>query len=150
MAHYEARDLPYTCEQLFDLAADVERYPDFLPGWTDASIVARDGDTLSVTQQIGFGPLQCQLLSKAVLTRPHRIQITSHSHPFQRVDIGWHFEAIPVKGSRITLAVDFSLHSKLLEGLLALQLDRTTRQLMILFERRARQIYLPATQTSPA
>ena len=25
------RLLPYTCEQLFDLAADVERYPEYLP-----------------------------------------------------------------------------------------------------------------------
>ena len=32
--HAERRVLPYTPEQLFDIVADIERYPEFLPSGT--------------------------------------------------------------------------------------------------------------------
>jgi coenzyme Q-binding protein COQ10 len=40
-SHHEVRHLPYTAEQMFDLVADVRRYPEFLP-WVVAMRVRRD------------------------------------------------------------------------------------------------------------
>ena len=34
--HSETRTLPYTAQQMYDLVADVARYPEFLP-WTAAA-----------------------------------------------------------------------------------------------------------------
>ena len=39
--HTERHHLPYTPQQLFDLVADVERYPDFLPRVVATRIVRR-------------------------------------------------------------------------------------------------------------
>ena len=38
--HAETRLLPYTAAQMYDLVADVGRYPEFLP-WTAAARVRR-------------------------------------------------------------------------------------------------------------
>ncbi len=47
----EARQLPFAAEQLFGIAADIERYPDFLRGWISARIIA-SGDHTCVVDRI--------------------------------------------------------------------------------------------------
>ena len=76
--HTEQRHLHYTPEQLFDLVADVERYPEFLPWLLAADIRRRDGDRVWVEMVIGTRFLQRRFTSRARLRRPRRIDITSH------------------------------------------------------------------------
>ena len=44
------RSLPYSAEQMFDLAADVERYPEFLRWWITARIRQRRGEIFYTDQ----------------------------------------------------------------------------------------------------
>ena len=44
--HAEKRTLPYTPEQLFDMVADVDKYPEFLPWCIASRIMQRDGTIL--------------------------------------------------------------------------------------------------------
>ncbi len=52
--HAEKRVLPYTRAQLFDLVADVERYPEFLPWCLAARVRERSGNTITADLLIGF------------------------------------------------------------------------------------------------
>ena len=52
-SYHERHHFPYTPEQMFDLVADVESYPDFVPGLYAAHIRRREGDTLSVDMTVG-------------------------------------------------------------------------------------------------
>ena len=52
--HREKRFLPYTPEQIFDLVADVERYPEFLPWCVGARIRKREDDVITADLMIGF------------------------------------------------------------------------------------------------
>ncbi len=42
--HTETRLLPYTAQQMFDLVADVSRYPEFLP-WCVGARIGSSGRT---------------------------------------------------------------------------------------------------------
>jgi coenzyme Q-binding protein COQ10 len=42
--HAEKRHLPYSQKQLFDVVADVDRYPEFLPWCTACRITRRGGN----------------------------------------------------------------------------------------------------------
>jgi ribosome-associated toxin RatA of RatAB toxin-antitoxin module len=53
------RTLHCSCEQAFDIAADIERYPEFLRGWMSAKITKRDLNVCYVEQEVGFGPVHC-------------------------------------------------------------------------------------------
>ena len=44
--HAEKRALPYRPDQLFELVADIERYPEFLPWCRAARIRKREGDVI--------------------------------------------------------------------------------------------------------
>ncbi|HHO68225.1 MAG TPA: hypothetical protein ENK12_04245, partial [Gammaproteobacteria bacterium] len=52
----ETATLSFDCRQLFELVADIERYPDFLPGWRSARVLAREGGRLHVEQVVQAGP----------------------------------------------------------------------------------------------
>ncbi|NWO96559.1 type II toxin-antitoxin system RatA family toxin, partial [Escherichia coli] len=62
--HSETRPLPYTPEQMFDLVADVARYPEFLP-WVSAIRVRSNSDSPMVADMIvGFKGLRETFTSK--------------------------------------------------------------------------------------
>ena len=52
--HAEERHSPFTPDQLFDLVADIERYPEFLPWCVAARVRRRDGNTVWADLVIGF------------------------------------------------------------------------------------------------
>ncbi len=52
--HVEQRVLRYSPKQMFDLVADVEHYPDFLPWCLGTRITKREGDNLDADMLIGF------------------------------------------------------------------------------------------------
>ena len=142
MPSYEAqRDLAYGREQLFDLAADVECYPEFLPGWIAARIHAREGDIYYTEQVVGFGTFREQFRSKTVLRRPEWITVTSVDGVLQDFNIGWFFDPLPNQGCRVRVQVDFELRSRLARFLLARTISHPVASIMSAFESRAHRIY---------
>ena len=79
------RLLPYTAEQLFDLAADVERYPEYLPWWIAARIRKREANVYYTHQVLGLGPIRVSFGSKTVLQPPTRIDVTSKEFPISAI-----------------------------------------------------------------
>jgi hypothetical protein len=73
--------LPYSPKQLFDLAADVERYPDFVPWWVAARVWKREGNVYYTDRVIGFAMVRKRFRSKTILHRPERIDVTSTDGP---------------------------------------------------------------------
>ncbi len=140
-SYTENRALCYTPEQLFDLVADVERYPEFLPWWVAARIRKRDGEVYYTDQVIGFGPIRERFPSKTVLKRPERIDVISDGGPFRHLEIQWTFEPAPRRGCLVGFHLDFELRSKLVQRLFALLLSDAARRVVATFERRAREVY---------
>ena len=139
--HSASRTLPYTCEQLFDLAADVERYPEYLPGWVNARILESSGNQLRVEQQLGLEFLSLPFVSTAVLDRPHRLGIQSSDGPFRILQIEWRFE--PAAPGRCTVSLDFNyqMHVGLLERVAATLFDHSSREIIEGFTERAHRLY---------
>lgn len=144
MATYsEIRALPYTPEQVFDLVADVERYPEFLPWWRTARITGGNGEGYETDQLIGFGTLRLPFHSRTVLERPRHIIVTSNGGLVRRLAIDWRFDQAPHGGCRTSVVLDLELRSKLVEGVLAGLFRDAVRRVVRTFEGRARAIYGP-------
>src|SRR3974390_1369585 len=108
------RLLPYTAEQLFDLAADVERYPEFLPWWIFARIRKRLGNEYYTDQVLGLGPFRLKFGSRTILQRPVRIEVTSADFPFRQFGLTWTFEPRPGPACKVTVFSDFELRGSAL------------------------------------
>ena len=115
-SHEAFRELSFEPEQLFDLAANVERYPEFLPGWVAARVRKREANVYYTDQIVGFGMVRERFASMTVLQRPERIDVTSTDRLFRDFRLTWHFDPLPVSGCRVALSVE-------LELLVALVLD---------------------------
>lgn len=144
------RVLPYTPEQLFALVGDVEAYPQFVP-WITAMRTwngRQDGavSTVDAEAQVGFS-----FLREKFATRVRRdsealtVDVSLLYGPFKRLANQWRF--IPQGDeTRIEFVIDFAFKSRMLDGLLAANLDRAADKLIACFEARARAIHggLPA------
>ena len=136
-----ARTLPWSCEQLFNIAADVASYPQFLPGWLDVQILEPDPHQMRVRQRIGIGPVNHTFTSCAVLERPHQVLISTTDAPFQHLHIHWKFEANGRAGCRVSLGVELETGGSVFEIALAKLFEVTTPEIIAQFEERARQRY---------
>ncbi len=139
--HAEQRVLPYTQEQLFDLVADIERYPEFLPWCVGARIRERRDNLIVADLLIGFRMVRERFTSKVTLDRPSRIDVAYSEGPFRYLDNHWNFEPLSDGGCRIDFFVDFEFRSRLLQKLIGVLFNEAVRRMVAAFEGRARQLY---------
>ena len=132
---------PYSPAQLFDLVADVESYPKFLPWMLSSRITRRHDDTVWVDMEMGTRLLRRRFSSSGRLDRPHRIDITSHDPMFERFAQTWTFAAAVPGGTDIEYRVDFRFRSNLLQMLIGGSFADRAPAMMQAFRHRARQLY---------
>jgi coenzyme Q-binding protein COQ10 len=142
MAVYtQRRHLKYTAPQLFDLVADVERYPEFLP-WVIASHIRRRHDhTILVDMTIAAGPLRKRFSTAGVLHRPHRIDISGADALFDRFEQRWIFESAAEGGTDVEYHVDFQFRSRVLQMLMGAAFTDRAAATLAAFERRAQRLH---------
>lgn len=139
------RVLPYAPEQLFELVGDVENYPKFVP-WITAMRTWNDRvdgavSTVDAEAQVGFS-----FLREKFATRVRRdsealsIDVSLLYGPFKRLTNGWRF--VPDgEATRVEFVIDFAFKAKLLDAMLAANIDKAANKLIQCFEDRAKQIY---------
>ncbi len=135
------RLLPYTAEQLFDLAADVESYPEYLPGWISARIRKRNSNEYHTDQVLGLGPFRVEFGSRTILQRPKRIDVMSTDFPFRQLRITWTFEPQPGPACRVTALSEFELRLATLQRFYDRVLPNAIGDIMAAFEKRAARLY---------
>jgi coenzyme Q-binding protein COQ10 len=139
--HAEQRYLPYTPGQLFDMVADVEHYPEFLPWCVAARIRRREGKVFFADLVIGFKMVRERFTSKVTLSAPDRIDVAYTEGPFHYLDNHWIFHPAEDGGTNIEFFVDFEFRSKLLQKLIGALFGEAVRLMVAAFEKRARQLY---------
>ena len=139
--HAEHRRLPYTPEQLFDLVADVGRYPEFLPWCLGARVRERRGNTITADLLIGFRMVRERFTSRVVLDRPGRIDVSYSEGPFRYLNNHWDFIRQPDGSCLIDFYVDFEFRSRLLQKIIEVLFHEAVKRMVGAFEARARQLY---------
>ena len=141
--HAEKKVLPYSQEQLFNLVADVAKYPEFLPWCVAARIRRREGDVFWADLMIGFKMVREKFTSKVTLTAPNRVDVVYSDGPFKYLNNHWIFEPTADGGTMIDFYVDFEFRSKVLQTLIGALFNEAVRLMVSAFEKRARQLYGP-------
>jgi coenzyme Q-binding protein COQ10 len=147
--HSETRQLPYTPEQMFDLVADVARYPEFLP-WVSAIRVRSAGETQMVADMIvGFKGLRETFTSKVDKRRPERLHVEYVDGPLKHLSNDWQFRPDGQGGCLVDFCVDFAFKNRVFEMLAGQVFDRALRKMIGAFEARAAALYAsPASSDS--
>ncbi|HCT26099.1 MAG TPA: ubiquinone-binding protein [Stenotrophomonas sp.] len=143
--HVVTRVLPYAPEQLFTLVGDVEAYPSFVPWITGMRTwngrVDGEVSTVDAEAQVGFS-----FLREKFATRVRRdaealtVEVSLLYGPFKRLANQWRFTPHET-GTTVEFVIDFAFKSRMLDAMLAANIDRAARRLIECFEDRARAVY---------
>lgn len=148
--HSETRQLPYTPEQMFDLVADVARYPEFLP-WVTAIRVRSNSDTQMVADMIvGFKGLRETFASRVEKQRPGHIRVDYLEGPLKHLHNDWKFRPDGQGGCLVDFCVDFAFKNRVFEMLAGQVFDRALRKMINAFEERAARLYGDSSTGSAA
>jgi len=138
--HAEKRTLRYTPDQMFDLVADVRRYPEFLPWCVGARVVSQTETELVADLTIGFKLFRETFRSRVQLDRPHEVKVAYENGPFRYLNNTWKFH--PVEGgTEVDFFVDFEFRSSLLQAVIGVVFNEAVRLMVRSFERRAMTLY---------
>jgi coenzyme Q-binding protein COQ10 len=140
------RRVAHAPDQMFELVADVERYPEFLPlctGLTVRSRRERDGRALLVADMsVGYKAIR-ETFTTQVLLDPEerRIDVKYIDGPFKYLENHWRFEPAEGGGTQVRFFIDYEFKSRMLSAVMGTMFDRAFRMFSDAFEKRADQIY---------
>ncbi len=144
----DERRVRHTADQMFDLVADVERYPEFVPLCKALGVRTRrpetDGrETLVADMTVGYKLIRETFTSRISLDKPNlKLRVEYIDGPFSRLENIWAFkdEAEP-EGSRVCFFIDYEFKSRTLGVLMGSMFDAAFRKFATAFEHRADAVY---------
>lgn len=146
--HSETRRLPWSAAEMYELVADVARYPEFLP-WTAAARIRsrrpiEDGEVMEADLVISFKVFRERFGSRVTL-RPaaRRIDTEYLDGPFRYLRSHWSFRDLPEGGCEVSFFVDFEFRTPILQKIVGLVFHEAMQRVVKAFERRAVELYGP-------
>ena len=147
MPQFETRRIvPQSPDQMFELVADVEKYPQFLPlceGLAVKSRKERDGKALLVADMtVGYKAIRETFTTQVLLNPAERaIDVKYLDGPFRYLDNRWRFNPAGEGGCEVHFFIDYEFKSRVLGALMGAMFDRAFRMFTEAFEKRASEIY---------
>ena len=148
--HHETKRLPYSAQQMYDLVADVARYPEFLPWNSAARIRSRrpieGGEVMEADLVISFKVFRERFGSRVTLLPGAGKILTEYlDGPFKYMKSTWTFRPIEgvEGGCEIEFFVDFEFRNAILQGIIGLVFNDAMQRVVRAFERRAAVLYGP-------
>jgi coenzyme Q-binding protein COQ10 len=141
MDHSEQYKSPYTPAQLFDLVADVEHYPEFLPWCAAARILKQEENLIIAELVIHFKNFQERYTSRVTLNRPHEIIAEMIDGPFEYLYNKWQFVENDDGGTIVNFNISFKFRVKLWQVIIGLMFEKSVKKMVAAFEKRAEKIW---------
>lgn len=137
---------------MFDLVADVEAYPQFLPLCEGLKIrrrsISDEGtEVLIADMTVGYKAIRETFTSRVTLDRPRlKILVEYVDGPFSHLENRWTFRA-DAPGSHVDFYINYEFRSRTLGLLMGAMFDHAFRRFADAFEERANRIYSQAQQS---
>jgi coenzyme Q-binding protein COQ10 len=141
------RRVRHSAEKMFDLVADVERYPQFVPLCQALRVRRRtageDGrETLVADMTVAYRLIHEAFTSRVTLDRPNlKIAVAYLNGPFSHLDNRWTFKPTSETSCEVEFFIDYEFKSRILGVLMGAMFDAAFRRFADAFERRADVVY---------
>ena len=132
---------PYSVEQMYDLVADVESYPDFLPWCSAARIQSEDNDEVVACLTMSRAGFNSSFTTRNRMDPPHRIFMTLLDGPFTDLEGEWQVEPLGEAGCKLELSMRFTIANRSKDLLMGVAFEHSCNTLVDAFVTRARSMY---------
>jgi coenzyme Q-binding protein COQ10 len=149
------RRVHHSAAQMFDLVADVERYPDFVPLCHALKIRQRspqaDGTEIVIADMtVSFKLIRETFTSRVTLDRANlKILVEYLKGPFSNLENRWSFEPKSERDCDVGFFLSYEFKSRMLALLMGTMFDTMFQRFAAAFEKRADAVYgKPGAMTS--
>jgi len=141
------RRVRHQASDMFDLVADVDRYPEFVPMCQSLRVKSRkpgEGgvEVLIADMTVAYKLFRETFTSRVTLDRPKlQILVEYLDGPFKHLENRWTFKPVSETASDVEFFISYEFRSRTLSLLMGAMFDAAFRRFADAFERRANQVY---------
>ena len=142
------RRVQHSAADMFDLVADVERYPQFVPLCQSLAVRRRSTDeegreVIVADMTVAYKFVRETFTSRVTLDRPNlQILVEYLDGPFSRLENRWAFHATGDHACDVEFFISYDFKSRTLGMLMGTMFDAAFRRFAGAFERRADVVYV--------
>ena len=147
MPHFTTRRrVRHSAADMFDLVADVEKYPQFVPLCTGLRVRSRTpkGETnvIVAVMTVAYKLIHQSFTSRVTLDRARLTILVEYlDGPFSRMQNRWTFRQTSEISSDVEFFIDYEFRSRTFAMLAGAVFDTVFRRMAAAFEKRADQVY---------
>ena len=145
------RRVRHSADDMFDLVADIERYPEFVPLCRAMRVTRRtalgDRETVVAEMEVAYKLIRERFTSRVILVRPERTILVDYlDGPFRRMENRWTFRPLGGEGGgcEVEFFISYEFRSRALGLLMGAVFDSAFRRFAAAFENRADAVFGPA------
>jgi coenzyme Q-binding protein COQ10 len=141
------RRVAHDATQMFDLVADVEKYPQFVPLCQSLRVKSRTAkgeevEVLVADMTVAYKLVRETFTSRVTLDRPNlKILVEYLSGPFSKMENRWTFTPAGERACDVAFFIDYEFKSRVLAMLMGAMFETAFRRFAGAFEARADKIY---------
>ena len=141
------RRVRHAASDMFDLVADVEKYPDFVPLCAGMKVRSShdkgEGVTAMIAEMtVAYKMIRQSFTCRATLDRPQlHILVEYLDGPFSRMQNRWSFRGTGEGTCEVEFFIDYEFKSRTLAMLMGAMFDTAFRKFAAAFEKRADEVY---------
>jgi len=141
------RRVNHSASEMFDLVADVERYPEFVPLCQSLKIRQRNPgpngtEVVVADMTVSFKLVREHFTSRVTLDRPNlNILVEYLRGPFSKLENRWTFEPKSDSSCEVGFYIAYEFKSRMLAMLMGAMFDTAFQRFAAAFEKRADRIY---------
>src|SRR5665213_3897454 len=140
------RRVRHAASDMFDLVADVEKYPQFVPLCSALRVKSRaqkdDAAVVVAEMTVAYKLIHQTFTSRVTLDRPNlKILVEYLDGPFSRLQNRWTFASASHDVCEIEFFIDYEFKSRTLAMLMGAMFDTAFRKFVAAFEKRADEVY---------
>jgi coenzyme Q-binding protein COQ10 len=141
------RRVRHAAVKMFELVADVDSYPEFVPLCRDLKVKSRSVkeqgvEVLVADMTVAYKLVRETFTSRVTLDRPKlKILVEYLSGPFSHLQNRWTFHPVDEHACDVEFFIEYEFRSRILAALMGAMFDAAFRRFAAAFEKRADEIY---------
>ncbi|MCM0036073.1 MAG: type II toxin-antitoxin system RatA family toxin [Burkholderiaceae bacterium] len=133
--------VPHSASQMFDLVADVEKYPQFMPWCGGATVSARDAQGMQASITISLAGIKQTFTTRNIHQYPNSIVLQLVDGPFSELTGKWEFISLSEDACKVLFTLNYEFSNRALERLVGPIFNRIATSFIDSFTQRALVCY---------
>jgi len=132
--------VPYSAKALYEIVADVEAYPEFLPWCQSARLLSRTETELCGQITVSKAGVTRTFATCNRLHPYHRMEIRLKEGPFRKLEGAWEFTELRENACKVALRLEFEFSSGLMDKAFGVVFGQIANSLVDAFCKRAAEL----------